>query len=281
MRQLKLSYNYTFRDSISFEKYIKDINRAPLLNPEEERELAKKIQAGDEAALEKMVKCNLRFVVSVAKQYQNQGILLSDLINEGNIGLLKAARRFDESKGFKFISYAVWWIRQSIQNCIYEYSRTIRLPVNRISLYQKISKFVLQYEQENNVIPSEDIICKALDISEEDFEEYSISNSNVLSLDIPLYDDSNKTVSTSIKDSNIAELDASMIQEQEKLGMMQLVNKLSEREALILKMHYGLEDQTPMSLEDIGDSIDLTRERVRQIKEEALKKLRQLVTKKN
>lgn len=281
MRQLKLSYNYTFRDSISFEKYIKDINRAPLLNPEEERILAKKIQAGDEAALEKMVKCNLRFVVSVAKQYQNQGILLSDLINEGNIGLLKAARRFDESKGFKFISYAVWWIRQSIQNCIYEYSRTIRLPVNRISLYQKISKFVLQYEQEHNVIPSEDIICKALDISEEDFEEYSISNSNVLSLDIPLYDDSNKTVSTSIKDSNVEELDANMIQEQEKLGMMQLVNKLSDREALILKMHYGLEDQTPMSLEDIGDSIDLTRERVRQIKEEALKKLRQLVTKKN
>jgi RNA polymerase primary sigma factor len=277
MRQLKISHNITFRDSLSFEKYLKDVSKEHLLTEVEEGELAKRIQEGDDAALDKLVKCNLRFVISVAKQYQNQGVLLVDLVNEGNIGLLKAARRFDASKGFKFISYAVWWIRQTIQQCIYEHSRTIRIPINKIGSYQKITKFVIHYEQENNVMPSNDIICESLHISQEELDDYILSNNSVLSLDNTFNDEESKSFMEITKDNNTENVDEVLIKEQNKLDILQYISRLKEKEAEIIKMYYGLEDKTAMKLEDIGEAIDLTKERVRQIKEEGLRKLRKIM----
>jgi RNA polymerase primary sigma factor len=277
MRQLKISHNITFRDSISFEKYLKDVSKETLLTEEQEGELAKLIQAGDEEALAKLVKCNLRFVISVAKQYQNQGVLLVDLVNEGNIGLLKAARRFDASKGFKFISYAVWWIRQTIQQCIYEHSRTIRIPINKIGTYQKITKFVIHYEQENNVMPSNDIICDSLHISQEELDDYILSNNSVLSLDNTFNDDENKSFIEITKDNTTDNIDVVMIKEQNKLDILHYVSSLKDKEAEIVKMYYGLDDKTAMKLEDIGEAVGLTKERVRQIKEDAIRKLRKIM----
>lgn len=280
MRQLKITNNYTLRDSLSFDKYLKDVNKEPLLEDDEEKEIAKRVREGDNEALEKLVKSNLRFVISVAKQYQNQGVPLVDLVNEGNIGLLKAGRRFDETKGFKFISYAVWWIRQSIQQCIYEYSRTIRLPINKIGLYQKITKFVLSYEQEHNVLPSNEEICEALDITHEEFQEYLLANNSVMSLDSPVYEDEGKSFVEMTKDKGASDTDAAIIQQQDKLEIYSFLTKLKEKEAKIVKMYYGLDDHTAMTLEDIGEDMGLTRERVRQIKEDAIRKMRELAYKK-
>jgi RNA polymerase primary sigma factor len=280
MRQLKIINNFTPRDSLSFDKYLREVNKLPLLLDEEERAIAVRIREGDNEALEQLVKANLRFVISVAKQYQNQGVPLIDLVNEGNIGLLKAGRRFDETKGFKFISYAVWWIRQAIQQCIYDNARTIRLPINKIGLYQKITKFVLAYEQEHNLLPTDDEICESLGITQEEYQEYQIANNAVFSLDTPVFENEEKSFVEITGDRGAIDADAALIQQQDKLEIYHYVTQLKEKEAKIIVMYYGLEDHAAMTLEDIGESLGITRERVRQIKEEALNKMRQMAIKK-
>ena len=276
MRQLKITNRITNRESLSLDKYLNDIGKISILTAEEEADLARKIKAGDQAALELLTKSNLRFVVSVAKQYQNQGLSLSDLINEGNVGLMKAAKRFDETRGFKFISYAVWWIRQSILQAIVEYSRIVRLPLNKVGSYNKIQEAFTSFVQEFERPPSSEELAEILDISVKEVEELLQSPSRHLSFDAPVKSD-DESSSTMLDlmhfdDNNMPDLKLmeQSLKDEVKYGMA----VLAPREYEILCAYYGLNGNSNLTLEEIGEMYGLTRERVRQIKERALRRLR-------
>jgi len=275
MRQLKIENKITNRESLSLDRYLSDISKLDLLAPEEEADLAVRIREGDERALEKLTKANLRFVVSVAKQYQNQGLSLSDLINEGNVGLIKAAKRFDETKGFKFISYAVWWIRQSILQAIVEYSRIVRLPVNKVTSFNKVQQTIVSFIQEFERKPSYSELAEILELSIEQVKMImSIGNKHV-SFDAPI---SNENEDASLidvfVDGNSETTDTKLLLESVEKDIETNLSILTQREVEILKSYFGLGGRQEMNLEEIGEMLNLTRERVRQIKERALRRLR-------
>ena len=276
MRQLKIKKQVTNRETISLDKYLHDISKEPLITAEEETELAVLIKKGDKAALERLTKANLRFVVSVSKQYQNQGLNLSDLINEGNIGLIKAAQRFDETRGFKFISYAVWWIRQSIMQAIAEHSRIVRLPLNKIGSITKINRAFSELEQVYEREASVDEVAESLKISTKIVKESLSISSRHISVDTPISDDDDATAMSDLlteKDS-IYNPEKQLIKDSLKSDLERSLSTISYRESSVLKMYFGLNSRVPLSLEEIGEEFNLSRERVRQIKEKGLKKLK-------
>lgn len=274
MRQLNITKQVTNRETASLDKYLHDIGKVELITAEEEVELARKIKNGDQAALEKLAKANLRFVVSVAKQYQNQGLNLPDLINEGNLGLIKAAQRFDETRGFKFISYAVWWIRQSILQALAEQSRIVRLPLNKIGTINKINKAYAYLEQELEREPRADEIAKMLDITEAEVKDSLRNSSRHLSMDASLTQDEDNNMYDVLKSEDSPTPDKGLLYESLKTEVNRVIATLPPREADILKLYFGLDSKHPMTLEEIGEKFDLTRERVRQIKEKALRRLK-------
>ncbi|MBO4530761.1 MAG: sigma-70 family RNA polymerase sigma factor [Paludibacteraceae bacterium] len=277
MRQLKINKSITNRESASLEKYLQEIGREELVSVEEEVELAQRIKNGDQKALEKLTRANLRFVVSVAKQYQNQGLSLPDLINEGNVGLIKAAEKFDETRGFKFISYAVWWIRQSILQAIADQSRIVRLPLNQVGSLNKINKAFSQFEQQNERKPSAEEVSEILDIPTDKISEALRASGRHISVDAPF--DPNDGADNSLLDVLVNEdsphADKSLIKESLCEEIERALSTLSERENKIIKMFFGVGGYPEMTLEEIGIQLDLTRERVRQVKEKAIRKLRQ------
>lgn len=273
MRQLKISKSITNRESESLEKYLQEIGREDLLTAEEEVELAQRIKKGDREALEKLTKANLRFVVSVAKQYQNQGLSLPDLINEGNLGLIKAAEKFDETRGFKFISYAVWWIRQSIHQAIAEQSRIVRLPQNQVGSVSKINRALNKFEQENERRPNVSEIAEKTDLPEEKVEVALKSNTRHVSVDAPFSDSDENSLLDVLVNDDAPMADRSLVIESLRDEIAAALNILNEREQKIIKSFYGIGCQE-MTLEEIGHATGLTRERVRQIKEKAIRKLR-------
>lgn len=273
MRQLKITKSITNRESMSLDKYLQEIGNEELLTPEEEVELAQRIRKGDKKALERLTRANLRFVVSVAKQYQTHGIGLPDLINEGNMGLIKAAKRFDETRGFKFISYAVWWIRQSILQAIAAQGRLIRLPANQIGVVNKITRILNKFEQENERIPNIDELAHEVDLSEEHIEEALSLSFRQVSMDSPFKDDEGVSLLDVMPSTNVPSTDKSLVDESLKEEISRALKVLSEREQKVLCAYYGI-GQLEMSLEEIGDKFGLSRERVRQIKEKAIRNLR-------
>lgn len=275
MRQLKITNKITARESLSLDKYLNDIGKIPMLNADEEADLAQRIRAGDKEALEKLTKSNLRFVVSVAKQYQNQGLSLSDLINEGNVGLMKAAKRFDETKGFKFISYAVWWIRQSILQAIVEYSRIVRLPLNKVGSYNKINEAYVGFVQKFEREPSDEELAELLDVAPKEIANMLKGNGRHLSVDAPLSgDDGDSTMLDLISSDQNESPDENLMEQSLKEEVAQGLSILSVREVEVLSSYYGLNGMKSMTLEEIGELYGLTRERVRQIKERAIRRLR-------
>ena len=275
MRQLKITNKITSRESLALEKYLNDIGKIPLLSPEDEAELARRTRNGDQMALEKLTQANLRFVVSVAKQYQNQGLSLSDLINEGNVGLMKAAKRFDETKGFKFISYAVWWIRQSILQAIVEYSRLVRLPLNKVGSYNKVNEAFLSFVQEFEREPSNDELAEILGISPKEVNNMLRGNTRHVSVDAPINsDDSDATMLDLIAGEDNMSPDMELMEESLVEEVQQGLSILSPREIEVLSSYYGLNSYKALNLEEIGELYGLTRERVRQIKERAIRRLR-------
>lgn len=275
MRQLKITKSITNRESQSLEKYLQEIGKVDLITPEEEVSLAIKIKQGDERALEKLTKANLRFVVSVAKQYQNQGLSLSDLINEGNLGLIKAAQRFDETRGFKFISYAVWWIRQSILQALAEQSRIVRLPLNKVGLTNKINKAYSQLEQEYQREPSAEELAMVLEINTEEVETTLGVAARHVSVDAPFADGEDNTLLDVLYNPNASDADME-VEHNESLRdeIERSLCTLTDRQKDVLKLFFGIGVDNPLSLEDIGEQFGLTRERVRQIKDKAITKLR-------
>ncbi len=276
MRQLKISKQVTNRETISLDKYLHEISKEGLITAEQEVELAQKIKAGDAAALEKLTRANLRFVVSVSKQYQNQGLTLPDLINEGNLGLIKAAQRFDETRGFKFISYAVWWIRQSILQALAEQARIVRLPLNKIGAINKINKTFSQLEQEFEREPPADEIAFALDLPVEEVRESLKSNSRHVSMDAPLQEGEDAGNMYDLMTSNDSPRpDHQLLDDSLKEEIKRTLDTLTPREADVITLYFGLgTDNQSLTLEEIGEKFDLTRERVRQIKEKALRRLK-------
>lgn len=274
MRQLKITKSITNRESASLDKYLQEIGREELITAEEEVVLAKKIKDGDQDALEKLTRANLRFVVSVAKQYQNQGLSLPDLINEGNLGLIKAARRFDETRGFKFISYAVWWIRQSILQALAEQSRIVRLPLNKIGSINKINKMYALLEQSNERPPSAEEIAKELDMTVNDVKESMKNSGRHLSMDAPLVEGEDSNLYDVLRSGESPNPDRELIHESLRTEIERSLETLTPREADVVRLYFGLGDQHPMTLEEIGETFDLTRERVRQIKEKAIRRLK-------
>ena len=275
MRQLKITKSITNRESQSLEKYLQEIGKVDLLTPEEEVELAKRIKKGDEIALEKLTKANLRFVVSVAKQYQNQGLSLSDLINEGNLGLIKAAQRFDETRGFKFISYAVWWIRQSILQALAEQSRIVRLPLNKVGSLNKINRAFSELEQNYEREPSADELAEQLEISPEEVETTLAVASRHVSVDAPFVEGEDNSLLDVLENDKTPNTDEELDYTQSlSKEINRSLSSLTERQCDVIKLYYGIGLKHPMSLEDIGDKFGLTRERVRQIKDKAINKLR-------
>ncbi|MBU0474755.1 MAG: RNA polymerase sigma factor RpoD/SigA [Bacteroidetes bacterium] len=271
---MKISKQYTSHDSKALDRYLLEISKVDLISQDEEIKLAKEIKNGDEKAFERLVNSNLRFVVTVAKQYQNQGLSLGDLINEGNIGLIKAARRFDETRGFKFISYAVWWIRQSVLQALGENGRIVRLPLNRIGILSKIKYFNTEFEQENGREPSSSEIADKLKVdANEILEALQISSRNV-SLDAPVTEGEENNLLGVLSNTINSEPDENLIVDSLKQEIESSLKSLSEREADVLKLYFGLGLDYPLTLEDIGDKFNLTRERVRQIKEKAIRRLR-------
>jgi RNA polymerase primary sigma factor len=262
------------RANQSLEKYLQEIGEMELLTPEEEIELARRIRKGDQRALEKLTKANLRFVVSVAKQYQNQGLLLGDLINEGNLGLIKAARRFDETRGFKFISYAVWWIRQSILQALAEQSRVVRLPLNRVGALNKIGKAYSNLEQEFEREPSPEEIAEQLDMTTFEVTDTMKMSGRHLSMDAPFNQGEDNRLLDIIQDDNQPPPDYTLMDESLKMEVERALETLSEREAEVVRLYFGLNREHPLTLEEIGELFNLTRERVRQIKEKAIRRLR-------
>lgn len=275
MRQLKITKSITNRESQSLEKYLQEIGKVDLLTPEEEVELAKRIKQGDQAALEKLTKANLRFVVSVAKQYQNQGLSLSDLINEGNLGLIKAAQRFDETRGFKFISYAVWWIRQSILQALAEQSRIVRLPLNKVGSLNKINKAFSELEQEYEREPSPEELAEQLEISTEEVETTLGVAARHVSMDAPFVEGEDNSLLDVLENTATPNTDSALeYRESLRREIERSLSTLTERQCDVIKLYFGIGVEHPMSLEDIGEKFGLTRERVRQIKDKAINKLR-------
>ncbi len=274
MRQLKITKQVTNRETASLDKYLQEIGKVDLITADEEVELAQRIKAGDQRALEKLTKANLRFVVSVAKQYQNQGLTLPDLINEGNLGLIKAAQRFDETRGFKFISYAVWWIRQSILQALAEQSRIVRLPLNKIGSINKINKMYALLEQSNERAPSAEEIAKELDMTVNDVKESMKNSGRHLSMDAPLVEGEDSNLYDVLRSGESPNPDRELIHESLRTEIERFLETLTPREADVVRLYFGLGDQHPMTLEEIGETFDLTRERVRQIKEKAIRRLK-------
>ncbi|MDA9267012.1 RNA polymerase sigma factor RpoD/SigA [Salibacteraceae bacterium] len=275
MRQLKITKSITNRDSQSLDKYLTEISREDMINAEQEVELAKLIKKGDQRALEKLVRANLRFVVSVSKQYQNQGLTLPDLINEGNLGLIKAAQRFDETRGFKFISYAVWWIRQSILQAIAEQSRIVRLPLNQVGSLNKINKAFAQLEQELERPPVADELASALEIPEEKVKDTMSVSGRHVSVDAPLKEDEDFSLLDLISNNESPSADGELMRESLQKEIERSLETLTERERDVIRLFFGIGMNHGLTLEEIGDKFDLTRERVRQIKEKAIRRLRQ------
>lgn len=271
---MKISKQFTNRDSQSLDKYFHDIGKVVLLTPEQEIELAIKIKQGDAQALEKLTKANLRFVVSVAKQYQNQGLSLGDLINEGNLGLIKAARRFDETRGFKFISYAVWWIRQSIMQALAEQSRIVRLPLNRVGALNRIGKAYSNLEQEFEREPSPEELAIELEMDVDDVSEAMSLSAKHLSMDAPFISNEENRLLDVLENAEEPSPDTILMSESLKEEVERALAKLSAREAEVIKLYFGLDVDEPLTLEEIGEKFNLTRERVRQIKEKAIRRLR-------
>ncbi|WP_235297104.1 sigma-70 family RNA polymerase sigma factor [Portibacter marinus] len=280
MRQLRITNKITARESVALDKYLNDIGKISLLTAEDEARLAKRIRAGDKDALEELTKANLRFVVSVAKQYQNQGLSLSDLINEGNVGLMKAAKRFDETKGFKFISYAVWWIRQSILQAIVEYSRIVRLPLNKVGSYNKINEAFLNFVQKYEREPTHEELAEILDISTKEVTTMLNGKGRHISFDAPLGgEEGESTMLDLFEDGDNISPDLKLMEQSLKDEVNHGLTTLSPREVDVLCAYYGLKSEKGKTLEEIGDMYGLTRERVRQIKERALRRLRKSVNK--
>ncbi len=273
MRQLKITKSITNRESASLDKYLQEIGREELISVEEEVELAQRIRQGDREALEKLTRANLRFVVSVAKQYQNQGLTLPDLINEGNLGLIKAAEKFDETRGFKFISYAVWWIRQSILQALAEQSRIVRLPLNQVGSLNKINKAFAKFEQENERKPTAEELARELDMPEDKVADTLRVAGRHVSVDAPLASGEESTMLDVMENTDIPHTDAKLISESLSKEIERALATLTERERDIIKLFFGIGCQE-MTLEEIGDKFGLTRERVRQIKEKAIRRLR-------
>ena len=273
MRQLKITKQVTNRDTPSLDKYLQEIGRVDLISPEEEVMLARKIKTGDSEALARLVKANLRFVVSVAKQYQNQGMGLPDLINEGNLGLMKAAQRFDETRGFKFISYAVWWIRQSILQSLAEQARIVRLPVNKIGSINRINRAFARLEQEYEREPSSLEIAELLEMIPEDVNESLKTNGRTISMDAPISNEDENTMYDVMQSPDTPSPDKKLINESLAWEIERALSTLSQREAKVLKLYFGLGMKHPFTLEEIGEELNLTRERVRQIKEKAIKRI--------
>lgn len=274
MRQLKITKSITNRESAALDKYLQEIGHEDLISIEEEIELAQRIKKGDRKALEKLTKANLRFVVSVAKQYQNQGLSLPDLINEGNLGLIKAAEKFDETRGFKFISYAVWWIRQSILQAIAEQSRIVRLPLNQVGSVNKINRILNKFEQEHERRPNVDEIADQIDLSEDKIIEAMKVNGKHISVDAPIMEGADSSLLDVLPNTESPMADNELVMESLREEVASALNVLNERERNIIECFYGI-NQREMTLEEIGDKFGLTRERVRQIKEKALRRLRQ------
>jgi len=275
MRQLKITKQITNRETASLDMYLQDIGRVELITAQDEVVLAQKIRAGDQQALDKLVKANLRFVVSVSKQYQNQGLSLPDLINEGNFGLIKAAQRFDETRGFKFISYAVWWIRQSILQALAEQSRIVRLPLNKIGAINKINKTMSALEQQLEREPSYDEVSEALDMLPQDISDTMRNNSRHLSMDAPLSaNEDGGTMYDLLRNESSQNPDRILLTESLQLEIFRALSTLTDREADVVKLFFGIGGKHPHSLEEIGEKFDLTRERVRQIKEKAVRRLK-------
>jgi RNA polymerase primary sigma factor len=274
MRQLKITKSITNRDSASLEKYLADIAKEELISPEEEILLARKIREGDEGALDRLTRANLRFVVSVAKQYQNQGLTLPDLINEGNLGLIKAAKRFDETRGFKFISYAVWWIRQSIMHSISEHARIVRLPVNQLGSLTKINKAFTKLEQEFEREPSLEELAAITELTVDKISDAFRISTRQVSVDAPLLNGEDNSLLDVIQNNEVVQADTMMMNQALKKEIERSLNVLDEKEKDVISLFFGLESDEAYTLEEIGEKYDLSRERVRQIKEKALKKLR-------
>jgi RNA polymerase primary sigma factor len=275
MRQLKITKSITNRESQSLEKYLQEIGKVDLLTPEEEVDLAKRIKQGDQIALEKLTKANLRFVVSVAKQYQNQGLSLSDLINEGNLGLIKAAQRFDETRGFKFISYAVWWIRQSILQALAEQSRIVRLPLNKVGSLNKINKAFSELEQTFEREPSPEELAELLEISTDEVETTLGVAARHVSMDAPFIEGEDNSLLDVLENNTMPGTDTHLeYADSLRREIERSLGTLTDRQCDVIKLYFGIGVEHPMSLEDIGDKFGLTRERVRQIKDKAINKLR-------
>ncbi|HIR34088.1 MAG TPA: sigma-70 family RNA polymerase sigma factor [Candidatus Coprenecus merdigallinarum] len=273
MRQLKITKSITNRESASLDKYLQEIGREELIGVDEEVELAQRIRKGDQAALEKLTKANLRFVVSVAKQYQNQGLSLPDLINEGNLGLIKAAEKFDETRGFKFISYAVWWIRQSILQALAEQSRIVRLPLNQVGSLNKINKVLAKFEQENERTPSPDELAEILEIPRDKIADTLRVSGRHVSVDAPFVDGEDNNLLDVLVNNDSPNADRGLVNESLNKEIERALSTLTERERDIVKDFFGIGTQE-MTLEEIGEKFGLTRERVRQIKEKAIRRLR-------
>jgi RNA polymerase primary sigma factor len=275
MRQLKITNKITSRESLALDKYLNDIGKIALLSADEEADLARRIRAGDEKALERLTEANLRFVVSVSKQYQNQGLTLSDLINEGNVGLMKAARRFDETKGFKFISYAVWWIRQSILQSIVDHSRIVRLPLNKVGSYNRVNEKFISFVQEFEREPTNEELGELLEMTPKEVANMLRSNTRHLSMDSPIGgEDSDATMLDVFVSEGDTMPDTELLDESMREEVQQGLAILSEREKEVISAYYGLNEFKALTLEEIGEAFGLTRERVRQIKERAIRRLR-------
>jgi RNA polymerase primary sigma factor len=274
MRQLKISKQITNRESQSLDKYLQEIGKVDLLTPDEEVDLAKRIKAGDQIALEKLTKANLRFVVSVAKQYQNQGLSLGDLINEGNLGLIKAAQRFDETRGFKFISYAVWWIRQSILQALAEQSRIVRLPLNRVGSLNKISKTFSELEQKFEREPSPEELAEVLEVTTAEVVDTMKISGRHVSMDAPFIQGEENSLLDVLENDSEQTPDSGLINDSLRREVQRALSTLTQREADVITLYFGLNGEHALTLEEIGEKFNLTRERVRQIKEKAIRRLR-------
>jgi RNA polymerase primary sigma factor len=274
MRQLKITKQVTNRETASLDKYLQEIGKVDLISADEEVILAQKIHQGDQMALEKLTKTNLRFVVSVAKQYQNQGLSLPDLINEGNLGLIKAAKRFDETRGFKFISYAVWWIRQSILQALAEQSRIVRLPLNKIGSINKINKAYAKLEQKYERTPNNDEIADLLEVTNREVKESTRNAGRHVSMDAPLIEGEEINMYDVVKSDNISTPETGLLYQSLQKEIERAISTLTDREADVVRLYFGLNGVNPMTLEEIAEEFDLTRERVRQIKEKAIRRLK-------
>jgi RNA polymerase primary sigma factor len=274
MRQLKISKQITNRESQSLDKYLQEIGKVDLLTPDEEVTLAQRIRDGDQQALEKLTKANLRFVVSVAKQYQNQGLSLGDLINEGNLGLIKAAKRFDETRGFKFISYAVWWIRQSILQALAEQSRIVRLPLNRVGSLNKISKSFSELEQKFEREPSPEEIAEVLELTTSEVVDTLKISGRHVSVDAPFVQGEENRLLDVLENEDEESPDSALINDSLRKEVQRALSTLTKREADVITLYFGLNGESALTLEEIGEKFNLTRERVRQIKEKAIRRLR-------